>query len=242
MPNPLFYRNIVALNRERHRALRRRAGLRDYGFAREANMIPALAEEFAAAAGNLPIAFVAGAQRPSAIFVTGLAPGSNLFVGASGGWEGAYLPAYLRRYPFIIGEVPGSDPVLCIDDGYDGFSASEGEPLFTDAGEPGPPVAEALAFAQRFRAAAERTDALAEALARLNLLRSVTLDAKSPSGQSTVVHGLLTVDEAAFDALPEADFLALRREGFLTPIYAHLFSLRAFEHLNARANAARAAA
>jgi hypothetical protein len=49
--------------------------------------------------------------------------------------------------------------------------------------------------------------------------------------QAFVMHGLMAVDEWHLAALPDADFLDLRREGLLAPIYAHLLSLAAVDRL-----------
>jgi hypothetical protein len=131
MANPLFYNKVVPLNTHAHRGLRLAAVGRPFGFAASANLIPALLEEFSAAAPFMPIAFLPGAQNPAPVFVTGLRPGQNLFVGTDGKWADGYLPAYLRRYPFIMGDVPQGDPILCIDETFAGFSNQQGERLFS---------------------------------------------------------------------------------------------------------------
>src|SRR5690606_35053869 len=136
-------------------------------------------DEFAAAAGEMPIAFVPGADAPAAVFVTGLRPGSNLFIDENGRWSGSYVPAYLRRSPFIIGDVPDGEPILCIDADYDGFGEESGAPLFSEEG-PAEAVTQALTFAQGYKTAADRTDAACAKLKALGLFRSVTLDARLP--------------------------------------------------------------
>ena len=231
MANPLFYRQVVPLNRDTHRSLTFRAPERPLDYAREAHLIPAVIDEFAAAAAEIPIAFLPGPTQPAAVFVTGLRPGVNAFISPKGRWDGHYVPAYLRRYPFIVGEVPNADPVLCIDEAYEGFGAQEGKPLFSSSGEPEAPVTEALNLANNYRAAAQRTDVLTRLLQQFDLLRSVSFEAKLPDGQSTVVHGLLVVDEKAFAALSDERFLELRHAGLINPILAHLWSLTAVSRL-----------
>src|SRR5690348_1672136 len=110
MVNPLFYERIVPLDSAAHRTLKVGPAANPYAFAREANLIPALIEEFSAAAPFMPIAFLPGAEKPAAVFVTGLKPGQNLFVKTDGQWAAGYLPAYLRRCPFIMGDVPDGQP------------------------------------------------------------------------------------------------------------------------------------
>lgn len=231
MANPLFYNKVVPLNTQAHRDLRLVAVDRPLGFAASANLIPALLEEFSAAAPFMPIAFLPGAQNPAPVFVTGLRPGQNLFVGADGKWADGYLPAYLRRYPFIMGDVPQGNPILCIDESFAGFGTADGERLFSERGEATSIVTNALTLAESYRLSARRAEEFASTLQQLKLFRSVTLDARTPGGPSTVVHGLLVVDEAAFDALSDEDLLALHHKQFLKPIFTHLSSLGAVSRL-----------
>lgn len=230
-PNPLFYGKVVALNTQAHRDLHLAPVERPFAFAEQANLIPALLEEFSAAAPFMPVAFLPGAQNPAPVFVTGLQPGQNLFVGTDGKWTGGYIPAYLRRYPFIMGDVPNGDPILCIDESFSGFGKSEGERLFSPAGETLPIVSNALTLAESYRLSARRAEEFATTLQAMKLFRSVTLDAKAPGGTSTVVHGLLVVDEQAFNALSDEDLLKLHHKQFLKPIFSHLHSLGAVSRL-----------
>lgn len=232
MASPLFYEKVVPLDREAHRNLRLHTADAPLAYARDANLIPATVDEFAAAMPEMPIAFLPGANRPAAVFVTGLKPGTSVFVTDNGLWDAGYVPAYLRRYPFIIGDVADGEPLLCVDEAYRGLNETEGVRLFSESGEPQKIVANALSLSQGYRDAAQRTDAFCDTLQRLGLFRTVTLDAKLPDGQTTVVHGLMTVDEEALDALSEEQVGQLHSKNMLKPIYAHLFSLKALERLS----------
>lgn len=234
MPLPLFYRQVVPLNRDTHRDLRLATPAQPLAYARTAHLVPAVVDEFATAQGEIPIAFLPGASQPTAVFVTSLVPGTNSFISEGGRWTGNYVPAYLRRYPFIVGDVPNAEPVLCIDEAYEGFGPTAGERLFSASGEPGAPVAEALALANSYSEAATRTDTFIAMVEKLDLLRTVNLDARLPGGGETVMSGLLVIDEKAFGALSDADFLTLRQTGFLPALYAHLFSLTTINRLAAR--------
>jgi hypothetical protein len=240
MATPLFYKRVIPLDSRTHRELRVKQSDKPLAFASGSSVIPALVEEFAAAASEIPVAFMPGADAPSAVFITGLKPGHNVFVTDSGRWSGTYVPAYLRRYPFIIGDVPNGEPILCIDDSYDGFSTKTGTRLFTSDAAPDESLQQALSFAQGYKVAAEKTDAACAKLKKLGLFRSVTLDAKLADGQTTVVHGLLIIDEEALAALPSETIAELHAEQLLKPIYAHLVSLGALSRLGEREQAAEA--
>ena len=241
MSNPLFYNNVVPLDKSAHKDMRLDFSAQRFGFAQSANLVPALIDEFGAAMGHLPIAFLPGAKNPAAVFITGLKPGTNLFLDSEARWEGGYIPAYLRRYPFIMGDVAEGEPILCIDEAFSGLNAKTGEKLFTQNGDLEPVVQRGLDMALHYRNAAARTDEFCATVQQLDLLGSVTLDAKVDGGDSTVVHGLFVIDERAFDGLRADDVRMLHEKRFLKPIVQHIVSLAAISHLGDRATAAPAA-
>ncbi len=229
---PLFYKNVVPLDVKRHANLRIGAAVQPLAYAREANVIPALVDEFELAMAELPIAFLPGPDLPSAVFVTGAAPGTNAFVSDDGLWTGAYVPAYLRRYPFIIGDVEGGQSLLCIDDTYPGLGEKSGERFFSDKGEREEALDKALTLAQSYRDAALRTEIFCGMLRDFGLLQSATLDTAAPDGSKSVVHGILIIDEAALAALTGEQLQKLHASGFLKAIYNQIASLRSVAKLS----------
>ena len=227
--NPLFYKATVPLDRDRHRTLRFAQSERPYAFAAGSHLIPAVVEEFTVAARHLPIVFTMGAEGPNAVFLTGLRPQSSAFVDDQGRWTSPYVPAYLRRYPFIVGDMAGREPILCIDDQHEGFGKRKGQMLFTSAGEPSDFLLEKLKFSRDYFRAAQKNIALGRALQAMSLLHPISVQSHGP--QSFVMHGLLAVDETRLAALDDAQILDLRREGLLGPIYAHLLSLGSVDRI-----------
>lgn len=221
---PPLYRSLEGLTVERHAALR----LRDvgYGFAAGASAIPLAAEEFTIAARSLPIVFAAQAPHMPVV-ITGLAAGTNLFVDSGGAWKiGAYVPAYLRRFPFFLLRVaPGSEEVaLCIDPGAPQVSDTVGEPLFAPDGKPAPQLEHAFAFARSVEEALLRTRAMTLRLDELGLLRPSVVQFEQ-HGKPLRIDGFFAVDRAVLAALPAEQLAELRDRGWLEPIYAHLLSI-----------------
>lgn len=229
--NPLFYRSVTPLDSQRHKSLRLGQPDRAFGYASLSNLIPAVVDEFEPAAPDLCIAFLPTPAGVSAVFVTGTAPGQNCFVSDAGNWTGAYIPAYLRRYPFIIGDIAGSDSVLCIDETYAGFADPTGQPLFLADGSRTEALAKALAFSQTYRDAAKRTETFCRMLTDFALLQAATLDLTSADGSRSTVHGIEIIDEAALAALSGDRLAELNAAGFLRAIYAQITSLRAISRL-----------
>jgi hypothetical protein len=221
---PPLYGALEAITKERHAALR----LRDagFGFAATTTAVPLAAEEFVAAARSLPIVF--GAQAPHLpVALCGLTPGQNLYVDAAGAWRrGAYVPAYLRRYPFFLLRVaPGSEELaLCLDPQAPQFGQAGGEPLFLPEGKPAPALERAMAFARGMEEAMFKTRAMAEGLAELGLLKASVVQFEH-QGKPLRVDGFFAVDRPALAALPAERLVMLRDRGWLEAIHAHLLSM-----------------
>ena len=156
----LFYSDAIPLNREAHRHYRVPTDAQRFGFASGSHLVPAVIDEFTAAAPHLPIVFVPGAGAPAACFLVGLRSGRNALVSPEGNWRGDYAPAYLRRYPFVLGEVEGADPLVCIDAAFAPREAPEGEALFTEEGGDTPALLDNIRLTNDFFLAAKRTEAV----------------------------------------------------------------------------------
>ena len=235
---PLFYDNPVMISLERHGALQLRAPL-DFSFARNTNAVPLTLAEIPLAAQWYPVAFAAGqGGRPVAIL--GLREGENLFVDAQGAWrEGAYVPIYVRRYPFILRQE--DDLVtLCIEEAGDVLIPSGGAPLFAQ-GEPAELLQSAMQFCRSAQAAERATIPFVEELRALDLLDGRTAIIAMPDGSKMSLSGFLTVDEARLRSLNDDRFLELRRRGWLSAIFSQIQSTLNWGRLADRAGAFAAA-
>ena len=97
---PLFYNRPAPVSAMAHRTLKIRGEL-DFSFAQKTNAVPITLPEFVVAARNYPIIFIGDELVPTVAL--GLRAEDNLFVNVKGEWEpGQYIPAYCRRYPFIL--------------------------------------------------------------------------------------------------------------------------------------------
>lgn len=223
--NPVLYKSVTALNRELHKELRLKALPEPLSFGRGTHLIPAVVDEFAAAARELPIVFLPEGDLISPGFLVGLRAGHNGFITPEGLWSASYMPAYLRRYPFVLGDVQGQDPVLCFDDSFSGLNPSDGEALFMADGAATPFLESAMQFAANFREAGQRTASFVSALKSRDLFKSVTMDVKNNKAGQATIHGLLVVDEEKLRALPADVVDDLHKLGILPAVYAHLISL-----------------
>ncbi len=230
-PLPILYKSVIPLTKDQHRNWRIDTPKHPLGFAKGAHLVPALVEEFVIAARELPIIFLPEGDQFTSVFILGLKPGVNSLIDERGLWKASYVPAYIRRYPFILGEVDGREPILCIDQGFEGFNEAKGAPMFDAAGEPTEQLRNALDFAGGFRTSANMSNQFVAQLKALGLLKQVTLDVKSPKAGDVRVDGVFIVDEDKLQKLPDDELLKMARNGSLRAIHAHLVSLNAIHSL-----------
>lgn len=193
--------------------------------------------EIAQVTASYPMFFVEQEGNAKLIAMMGLSQGENLQVDISGNWMGFYIPAVIRSYPFSLGQTTQNGEVtVLIDEDSQLLSDYEGEPLFgTEEGEPDGPVARAIKLLTQVSIEGGRTMALAGQLKQAGLLKPTALNIER-KGVKQDFGGISTIDEAALNALPDDQFLALRRSGALLIAYAQLYSLGQLGRLQARAN------
>jgi len=231
---PPFYSNPVPLDRVRH------AGMgfvrpRNFGFARKVNSVPLAAIEFNSAARNYPIVFTAG-DPVGAVAVLGFEGSQNLFVGENQQWaEDVYVPAYVRRFPFVFTRTPEGEFVLCIEEDGGTIVPKGGEPLFAD-GKPTKIIEEALRFAGDFQIQIDATHAFTKACQAAGLFVDNRASIQMPDGRTIALQGFRTIDAKKFETLPDATVVDWWRKGWMMIAYAHMMSLGNWQLLANRAS------
>lgn len=222
----LFYKRIVPLNKDKHRSLRLGEAGGVAEFAAETHYVPLAASEFHQACRHYPVLF-AGGDDGGPISLLGLREEENLFVSEDGSWaEGKYVPAFVRRYPFVLAQ--GDEHAgftVCFDEEYGGFNDREGHALFTEEGEHAPFLERVIQFLQTYRSEMLATDRFVETLNSLDLLVDQDLRVQTPDGASFSLKGFRVVDEERLRKLADGKVGELVREGYMGWIYAHLISL-----------------
>ena len=103
--NVLFYSRPEPLSSETHMRMGVRRIARPFGFAAGHHVAPLAVTEFPMAAINYPIIFAGDNFQPLAVM--GVNPRENMFIRADGLFDpGVYIPAYIRRYPFVLAADP----------------------------------------------------------------------------------------------------------------------------------------
>ncbi|WP_127088237.1 SapC family protein [Aquabacter cavernae] len=236
---PLFYRSPALLRLDEHHSVGVRENS-DSAFAAAATAIPLVAGEFLQAQRHYPIVFSSDAGAMP-LAVTGLAAGQNLFVTADGAWAaGAYVPGYVRRYPFIsMVPAEGGNTMLGIDLAAPQVSmdaARDGaRPLFTAEGTASEAAAAAIAFCDTYALEHERTREFAAALEANGLLIERAARIALPDGTEKTVQGFRLIDDAAFRALSGETLASFHARGWLDLVVLHIASQASWHALMARA-------
>jgi hypothetical protein len=237
----LFYESPEPLNVEAHGKLGVKRVEKPYSFAAASHMTPLTVTEFANASLSFPIIFVGDEKTPVAVL--GLNPGENIYVDAEGGWDvGAYIPAFVRRYPFVLANDEGNQRMIVCIDRKSKLVAKGGElALFNDKGEPTEYTQNAIKFCDDFEVERRRTESFVKLLNDLELLEKkqshfTPMLPNGQPGEPQLVAEFYGVSEEKLVALPAEKFTELRDNGALGQIYAHLLSLNGWDRLIAIAS------
>ena len=222
----LFYKNAVPLSNEVHRdvSVRPVGGL---GFARKVNAVPLVAAEFRAAAADMPIVFAGQGESLIPVAVMGLKDGENLFIDDQDRWTGAYVPAFLRRYPFVFASEPDQERLpLCIDEAYEGVNRDgAGERLFDSEGNQSLYMGKVLEFMRDYQVQFNTTRQLCEELERHQMLEPMHADYTLPSGTAGRLSGFSVISRDKLKALPGDMLERLMKSDALETAFVHLHSL-----------------
>lgn len=232
-----LYERPIRLNRLAHAHLRY-TPLQNYMFCRAVTGVPLMGVEFPSACRQYPIVFIKDIQgRLSAQAVLSVRAEENAFVDRQGQWTATYIPAFIRRYPFVLAEIPGQsdDFDVAFDEASPCFSPNQGEALFTAEGEPTPLLKAQIEFLRSVQVEHRRTESLIAELQSADLLIPRNVDIVRADRQRFGVRNALIVDESRLVGLPPERVAAWLRAGHLGWIYAHLISLQCFLPLANRA-------
>ncbi|ANC54795.1 MULTISPECIES: SapC family protein [unclassified Brevundimonas] len=237
--NVLFYTNPEPLDQSVHGGLGVNPSDKPYAFVAQTNIVPLTVTEFSAAALSYPIIFTGENRQP--VVVMGLSSNENLFVAPDGEFRAdAYVPAYVRRYPFVFADDKQNQRlILCIDRGASIVAEGGQNPLFVD-GQPSDYTNMAMEFCNNFEQERQRTEGFVALVKDLDLLdiREAHFTPRNPDGtpgQPQKLAEYYAVSEDKLRALPAEKLVELRDNGALGQIYAHLVSLVGWDRLIAMA-------
>jgi len=236
-PMPLLYGGLDALNSGQHSKMKLKKSylLPEVG---ATHAVPITVEEFTIVQRHYPIIFSAG-ENPIPLALLGLNEGVNTFFDQDGRpiEPNSYVPAYLRRYPFLLARLrPDSDELsLCFDPTANVVSEDADGPALFDGDQPSETTKNILAFCEQFETAGQRTQAFMDELVKSGLLMDGEV-AIQPEGvdQPFLYRGFRMIDEEKLRDLRGDELRKMNQSGMLPALYAHLFSLSQIRDVFAR--------
>ena len=193
---------------------------------------PVFPFEFRNAQACYPIVFQrdgAGEFTPRALF--GFERGENLFLGESG-WRAPYIPAMVRREPFLIGYqdakregLPERTRVMSIDMDHPRVNTEQGEPLFQPLGGRTPFLEQAADLLESVYLGVEHNKTFLLAMQQYDLFESMTLEIELKNGTRNQLIGFHCLNEEKVQALPPEALGELNANGFLMPMFMVIASM-----------------
>lgn len=234
-----FYKNPEPLNAEKHGKLGLKHTAQPLGFASNTHIVPITVGEFGASALCYPIIFAGNDKAPLAVM--GLRQNENLYIKPDGQFDQEYyLPAFIRRYPFVFAEdKERGNFVVCVDTGSDLVTDKPDTPFFEN-GQPSEFTNNAIEFLKGFEGQRQSTQRFVEQLEELDLFetKDVMVQQQGAEGaqpEQVKVADYFGVSEEKLKALPADKLVELNQSGALKTIHVHLASLINWQRILARA-------
>ncbi len=215
----MFYNSPVPLDKSKHANLKFKH-LDNLSFAGNANSVPLAGFEFFACGRNHPVMFVKNAKDEFIpIALLSLTPkGHHL----GDQWEDVYVPAFIRRYPFILEDQKG---IVMFDESCANLQEEEGEPLFDGEGESTDTLKNIVRFLETVDRGYRATEEYVKALTEKDLLQPCQNTIKF-TDNTLKLDNLYVVEEKSFvEKLSDEEIAAWFKKGWIAWTYAHLNSV-----------------
>jgi hypothetical protein len=223
---------IVPLNKETHKSLRV-DGRAAAAYGDNQHFTHVIVNEFPQLVVHYPILF--SKDRHTGEFfcgaMLGFDAGENLFLEE---WRDLqfYRPLGLQRVPFYA-----QGPEVAIDLDHPRVGVEDGQPLFTDHGQPSRYLQRIIWAFQDLAPGIEVTRHYIARLLELKLIEPVDVEAEFDDGRIINCAGLYTINQDTLSRLPDAEVVELFRRGYLRLMHYMIASLKQFPVLARKKNA-----
>lgn len=234
----LIYERAVPVHPERHKEISVKTG-KDFAFARDVNAVPLTAGEFPAAAAEYVIVFAGPDDNIVPMAVLGLRDQENLYIDENNQWNAQYIPAYIRRYPFIFTKHEKDENrfVLCIDEEFSGNNTEGlGERLFDAEGSQTQYAKSVMKFMQEYQVNFDRSRLFCNKLKELGLLEQVQIRIGAETNEARL-RGFMVVNRQKLNNLSGEQLAELAKTGELEMCYVHLQSMQNLSTIGAKVKA-----
>ena len=233
--NVMFYGNPQPLSKDKHKGYGVKQVEKPFSFMTKQHFMPMTAAEFTAAAASYPVVFAGDQRNPIAIM--GIRTDENLFVN-DGLFNGDfYLPAFARRYPFVLAGDKTTDRfVVCIDDDAECVTNKKPASTFFDGDDTSQFTKDAFQFLQNFERDRQTTAAMVERFKELDLFEPKDMhfqgqNADGSPAERQKIAAYFAVSTEKLAGLDEKTLSEFVTKGYMGAIYAHIVSLSNWQRL-----------
>lgn len=225
MKQMLFYENVVPVSSQLHRDLCVERA--DFEFASHVNSVPLTAIEMPLAAREYTIVFAGNDEAVVPVVVLGVENSQNLYLDENKAWKADYIPAFVRRYPFVFNQNQDATQfTLCIDESWAGCNREgRGQRLFDENGEQTQYLKTMLKFLSDYQTQFVRTQAYCKKLKELNLLEPMQAQVVLPGGEKRSLGGFLGATRSRIKSLENAKLAELVKSDELELTFLQMASL-----------------
>lgn len=228
----LIYERAVPISKQKHQSISVKTG-NNYNFARNVNSVPLTAVEFPSAAADYCIIFAGNETSVMPAIILGVKDNNNLYLSEEGQWNANYIPAFVRRYPFVFSSNDsGSTFTLCIDEEFSGCNEDGiGERLFDAENEMTQYLKGVLNFSKEYQGQFQRTQLFCKKLIEWDLLEPMKAQITLKDGNQVNLGGFQVVNRAKLKKLSDEQLLELVKTDELELIHLHLHSMKNFSSM-----------
>lgn len=233
--NVMFYEKPVPLNREQHKGYGVKSVEKPFAFMEKQHFLPLTAREFGPAAASVPVIFAGEEKNP--IAVMGIRAEENLFVEDGVFAQDFYMPAFARRFPFVLAQDNANDRfVVCVDEAAECVTDKNPEQPFFNGDENSNFTAEAFQFLQDYERDRQSTIAMVDEFKKLDLFEPKTMHFQGNNEDGSLaerqkIADYFAISDEKLRALPADTIKSLNDRGMLGVAHAHLVSLSNWQRL-----------
>jgi hypothetical protein len=226
----LFYNDVKPLSSEQYKDL----FLRDdagFSFAEKVNAVPLTSVEFSKAAAEYVIVFAGEEDSLAPYAVLGIRDGENSFITENGEFKASYIPAFIRRYPFVFTTYDeGKNFTLCIDTNSAALNTDGvGQRLFEEDGKQSERLSRIVAFMTEYQRQYNRTRLFCQKLKEFNLLAPFSAKVEKEKDGAQTLTGFYAVSRDRIKELTDSQLRQLVQSDELELIYNHIQSMINFD-------------
>lgn len=233
--NVMFYKNPQPLAKEKHEKFGVKPLDKPFEFMADQHFLPITAPEFGAAAASFPVIFAGDDRNPLAVM--GIRTGENLFVQDGQFTQDFYMPAFARRYPFVLAGDQANDRfVVCVDQDAGCVTDKDPVQMFFDKGETSTFTQEAFTFLQNFERDRQATQIMIEKFKELDLFeqRDMHFQGQNADGspaERQKIADYFAITEERLRKLDQKTLSEFSENGYLAVAHAHMISLGNWQRL-----------